>query len=313
MTQDEQLDYFARRYSVLFHETLTPSSERISIGEKDPRLCRYCGKGRPEVTFKKVAHALPEMVGNRWIFALDECDVCNNLFSMAIEDHLAKYIGPIRTIGQISGKTGVPSYKDRDAKSRIDVSAAGFQISVHEDSPMVEHDLENNKLIIRAVRQPYIPMAVYKAFVKMALAVMPLADLAKCKHLCTWVLNSNHTLESLPFKPLMALEQFTPGPNPYGGLSVWLLKRREEVSDCPCMCFVVAFGNMLFQIILPMPMEDKHLMGKPVGFVFFPVPFSQDHQFGPSTRKQSDLHSDQVVRGDEQRLTLAYSNREEMP
>lgn len=50
--------------------------------------CRFCGQADAR-KFRKVAHALPESLSNKWLVSLDECDDCNAMFSR-YEDALAK-------------------------------------------------------------------------------------------------------------------------------------------------------------------------------------------------------------------------------
>lgn len=73
---------------------------RILLGEKG--ICRYCG-GRNPKTFRKIAHAIPEALGNKWIISADECDVCNDAFSL-YEDALANSVSPLLTLGGTAGK-----------------------------------------------------------------------------------------------------------------------------------------------------------------------------------------------------------------
>ena len=305
----EDFYYFKMRYTALFARHFAHDSNRAFIGNKDNRVCRYCEKVKPEVEFRNSAHAVPNLIGNRWLFALDECDTCNKLFNALTEDHLAKYLGSMRTISQISGKKGFPSYKSKDGKSRIDVSATGLEFKHERNSHLIENDLENKKLFVRTHRQPYVPIAVYKSFVKMALAIMPLNELAKCQHLNRWIRSDIH--EPLPFKPLTVLEQSTSGPGSYRGLHLLLLRRRESVLDCPYIYFIVAFGNVLYQVFLPMHEADHHLDGQNINTPIFPVPFGGESHGGKRIHIV-DLQSDQVMRDDKIEHVLSYSHMEEV-
>jgi len=68
------------------------------IGEKDrtKRVCRYCNKSKPEVSFKKVAHSISEALGNKKIITNDECDTCNEKFGKGIENDLILYLSLFR-------------------------------------------------------------------------------------------------------------------------------------------------------------------------------------------------------------------------
>src|SRR3954462_7886092 len=75
------------------------------IGSKSDRKCRYCG-AVPPAKFRILAHAIPEMIGNRSLIANDECDECNVFFSETVEDSLGKMLSPLRTLLAIPGKKG---------------------------------------------------------------------------------------------------------------------------------------------------------------------------------------------------------------
>ncbi|MEQ1714009.1 MAG: hypothetical protein ABL908_21790, partial [Hyphomicrobium sp.] len=66
------------------------------------------------------------------------------------------------------------------------------------------------------------------------------------------------------------LRTFTPGPAPYRGLVVLLLRRKPDWQDGPGYIFVMAFGNLSFQIVIPSPAMDAGLHGRTV--TLFPVP-----------------------------------------
>lgn len=77
------------------------------VGNEPTRLgtagtCRYCGTNDPK-RFRKQAHTLPEALGNKWIFSLDECDDCNNLFSR-YEGAVTASVGALLTLGGVKGK-----------------------------------------------------------------------------------------------------------------------------------------------------------------------------------------------------------------
>jgi HNH endonuclease len=72
------------------------------LGSK-PHTCRFCDRKKPEVTFKKKAHAVPELIGNKTLLTFYECDDCNDRFS-SFEDDFAKMTLGDRSISQARGK-----------------------------------------------------------------------------------------------------------------------------------------------------------------------------------------------------------------
>ncbi|WP_279476738.1 hypothetical protein [Aeromonas veronii] len=57
--------------------------------------------------FIKKAHAVPELLGNKFLFSKNECDLCNAIFSK-IERDFSFFIGIDRTLYSMKGKKGVP-------------------------------------------------------------------------------------------------------------------------------------------------------------------------------------------------------------
>lgn len=304
----EAVNYFDKNYEVSdAYLNLMPGEKRY-IGSKENRVCRYCGKTKPEVSFTLEAHAIPEFTGNKSLIAYDECDICNERFSRVIEDHFGKYLGALRTLSQIQGKKGVPTYKGQDGKSRISMEEAGFRVTGYEEDPIFEINEESKTLTITAHRQPYVPAAVFKCLVKMAIAIAPNDLLCELKHLCEWVSLENHTFESLPYKPLMVFEQFTPGPMPYKGVTLFLLKRKSNIEDVPYLQFVTAFGNTMYQIVLPMPEQDKDLLNKPIQLSLFPIPFNEGYEYGKTSVRQLDLSRYEIVRNEPHVMHMSFES-----
>lgn len=100
----ERLEWFKRHYDIVSYHALGPNSERVYLGDKTKRVCHYCGLAVPQFKFKKLAHAIPNQVGNDWNFDHEECDNCNEHFAKWVEDDFAKWTLPWRSMGRIKGK-----------------------------------------------------------------------------------------------------------------------------------------------------------------------------------------------------------------
>src|SRR5262249_38383604 len=100
--QGRQLVFTAKNYAVLaFHGLRAERKERL--WSADARRCRYCGKVKPEDRGWKEAHAVPELVGNKTLIAMDECTDCNTIFSR-LEDDLGKLLQLSRAVTRLKGK-----------------------------------------------------------------------------------------------------------------------------------------------------------------------------------------------------------------
>lgn len=304
----DRIKIFDENYSVLF-TSLDIKEQKIHIGKKEQKICRFCDKSENEVTFCDVAHAIPEAIGNKKIILLEECDNCNKFFSENLEVHFDKVTKPWRNIGQIKGKNKVPSYKTKDKKSRIDIKDT-VQIKERIDSRITTFDDENKTIKITYEIEPYIPSAVYKTFVKMALSVMPENELIEFKHALAWIKDPDHKKDFM--RPLKVLTTFIPGTKPYVEPIVFLFKRKTDTQQYPYSIFVLAFGNMIYQIVVP------SLFGVDKNRTFettipkFPSPFEVECEYGNVQHGILDWTSHEIVKGEVLPIQLSYEIKEEL-
>lgn len=254
------------------------------------------------MAFDNISHAFPEQIGNKWLIDSRECDSCNTHFASAVDAPFGDWSLLARSTGRIRGKKKVPTFVTSDSELRIDVKNGNLKLAVRNGDPRLTFDANAKRIEMRLERPPYIPMGVFKSFVKMALAVMPEPEASKCQHLKNWILEKEHTYKSFPFRPLMLYSQFIAGPVPNDKISFMLVRRKASVSGCPYLMFMVQYGNHVHQIALPMPKEDG--MGRePVqtSLVYFPHPWEAvDHieAYGPARPVEENLSSPDVRRNE---------------
>ena len=172
----EAMDFYAAHYCLSEPIKLVAGEKRKFLGtKKTPRACRFCSRVEPEVTFRHDAHALPVSFGNSVLFSNYECDACNHLFGEGIENQLANWTKPMRTISRIKGRRGVPTFKKGgdDEGWRLECSDNGFQVREYEDDPFFVIDREKNQVRFDLQRDTYTPVAVLKGLVKIGLTLLP--------------------------------------------------------------------------------------------------------------------------------------------
>jgi len=241
--------FYDQHYSIVFDSELTVG-RHIKLADQEDlktRICRFCGLGRPDVTFRKIAHAVPELLGNKSLVSQNECDVCNEKLADEYEDSLSKWFGPMRTVSQIRGKSGVPTYKNKDV--RIEMGENGLEIGI------VAEDLESFlnfdgpftfKIPVPTPSQSYVPLRAAKALLKVACSICPPKLLNECQPTIDWLMSRMDARLSM-FPVLFA---FTPGPNPYGDGKVLLLRRKSD-AKLPFLWCVLATANYRFQFLVP--------------------------------------------------------------
>ncbi len=186
--------FYNATYDFLCYHVVRPG-HRVVLGSAPDRVCRFCGPGEPQASFRSKAHAIPEALGNKSLFTNWECDECNHFFGTGIENDLGARAKQDRTFSRISGKTSVPSLKrhgSTDHAWRIDVEQGTFRSSDHEHDPMVDIVWEKNQLKLVVTRDAYTPLAVIKAFVRIGLTLLPPDELASFTDALRWIMDPHH-------------------------------------------------------------------------------------------------------------------------
>ena len=259
-TEDGQaaLKWFSENYDLIAFNTVDQNSGKIVLEPDNELLCRYCGESDKR-KFSLIAHAFPELIGNKKIIDKCECDTCNRHFSKLVEDDFGKWTLPVRSVGRVKGKKIPALVSDRKDFQLRSKDKNNIDIFCPSDiDPRFIYDHTANRVRLTLPRQRYIPMGVFKCLVKMALAIMPNEEAILCSHLKKWILEKQHTHESFRFTPLKIFTQMVSGPLSSDTVNYQLLRRKRS-SECPYMVFVVSFSNLALQIMLPMPDQDGEL------------------------------------------------------
>ncbi len=301
----EHITYYEQQYRLTAEWVLRPS-DRMILGDKHNRRCRFCGRSKPDVTFRMDAHALPECIGNKGLLTFYECDECNRLFGHGCENDFGNWSLPMRTMARISGKDGIPSIKQGPGNAwRVDEYPTGLTINVDETEGFWRDDVANCTLSIQLKRGPYRPAGVAQAFFKMALSVMPEAELPNFRELLDWM--KPGTVQKMA-APTPLLHTFTGGAWPRDLLRVAVLTRVADEMLLPYCFFILGYGNEMFQVAIPSSERDRQHFGRKMTIPTFP--FCGDPTAAMSgTVRKLELYSDEVVKDDKVEITLSYGSR----
>lgn len=283
----ERWDFFEKNYVILETPHFGIDAPKIKLGDKN-QPCRFCGKKAPDVQFKTVAHAIPESLGNKSVILLNECDSCNKFFSENLENHFDHYTKIYRTIGQIKGKKKVPNYKSRNHQTKIiyeNLKGPLIQTVINSHDVFLKKDTSEMEIFFD--REPYIPAAVYKCLVKMALSIMPETELDNFKDTIRWILSPDHSRHFM--KPLILQSAFIPGPKPNPVLLFTIFKKNNLIVNYPNYVFFIAFGNVAYQIMVPSNLDRSFSKISRVP-MFQPAPF-EDKNYGSPEFIQKDMTS----------------------
>ena len=233
----------------------------LSDGDK-PQKCRFCGREFPDVTFKKIAHAISHMVGNRVLKSDYECDMCNQFFS-TYETEYSSYMNLYHTMFMVHGKGGIPKYKlSHKENSKIEIENDNtIKINIQEgEEPLIvweEIDKANNTIEIKGKRT-YTPQNVLKALVKMALTIIPKDELQNLSNTKNWLMGKSSEGCILP----VCLRFYR---NPLLFTSVMIFKKKDSIyTPLPHYVFCLAYRNIVIQMPIPMVDLDIQFKGKNV-------------------------------------------------
>lgn len=310
----EHLNFYDENYHVIRHSIKTKrikNKDKKYIGDKKQRKCRFCGKTKEGTTFKKVAHAIPELIGNKVLISFEECDQCNKIFSK-LENELANYLALERSTSGIKGKVGVPTYKNNKgliinhSKERINRMLVSDLLA---SGNVIESDADKS-FTIKAERKPYIPIAVYKCFAKMALSIMPSDYLPYFKNTLNWIREENHSKQNM-LKCIM-FEQFVSTLRPSDRIDMAVFLKKQESHEKTMFCvFFISIGYYCYQIYLPFAIEnEKKLMKEELSYKLFPCVHTFLLPESNITIKQIDLSSSNQVKGETISITYTYEKKE---
>ena len=308
---DDRFYKFREHYSELFFKVLhATESSRIDLGygadKTERKRCRYCRKVEGDTTFRKESHAIPITLGNRTLIDSLECDECNNHFSVYLEDSFSKFILPHKIINTIRGR-GNPKYSDEDVE--IAVRGKGdININVLAGSKVGWgfETLENgHRLKLDFTRQSYRPIAVYKMFVKIALALMPDAEMSKLDLLRQWILSKEHIgyFSGVPVTQWEFQGNFDPCE-----LKCGLFKVKDEFKDDYfTYTLVLVFGNLQYCVVVPDPALDRNVRKTMLNFPVL-IDARTVENCGVPSFKRLYFDSGEVVRKEKISLFMTFKD-----
>lgn len=231
-----------------WYDMSLPRTDRRTVTGMGSHTCRFCHRSKSEgATFKKAAHVIPTALGNDHLKSDEECDDCNAYFGCETEPSLIAMLNVERVFLGIQGRgknDGRPKlYFGKDTLlhdgQKVVIEARSFSTD-----PVGTFEVNLGK------GTPLIPMAVYRALVKIALSVVSEHQLTHLKKTIEWVREGKHVNLPLPsvFTALVDLP-----PNPSAQITVYT--RREIHPRLPHMIGEFRLG--CFLIVFAVPFSDQ--------------------------------------------------------
>ena len=307
----KQFDNFKSDYEIEYLGL--PGLKYKDLKSKKDRTCRFCKKSFPDVKFNKVAHLLPQLIGNKKFKSDEECDNCNYLFSK-YENDLASFLGITRTLALSVGQEGVPKFKNPDKslviqkgdreKKLIEIISEGIE----NENVIIDEAMKT--LTIKAIKASYIRINVYKSLLKIALSLIPLEVLAKYKKSIKFLMTSEFD-EKMKGNPFIRMRgYFVPGvPIKKPLVFLWKKSNHSKNMSIPYRTLSIYFQTYILQIFINLDENDRHLYSNKSALFKFLPPFMDKawiEAFGEPGYFDLDMSDYKLKKGEEQNITMTF-------
>lgn len=225
------------------YDFMSPRTDRKTVigAGMQPRVCRFCHRNSDDTTFKKVAHVIPTALGNDHLKSAEECDDCNEYFGQHTEPSLIAMLDLQRVFlgtqgrGSNNGRPKLPFGRDTLTHDGTKVGIKAHDVAKGDDGTI-------EVTLGRGTRQ--IPLAAYRALVKIAIAVIAAEHLPDLADTIEWVRHGSHGDRPLP---LVATATIDLPPNPSAQITVYTRKAPHDrlphiVGEFRLGCYMFVFA-----------------------------------------------------------------------
>lgn len=273
---------FQEHYSLI--SEISSEYNTVEFVPKTERVCHFCQEKFPQVNFSKDAHLIPELLGNRKLVYYNECDTCNGNFAK-YENDLACFLGLDLTLNFVEGKkkksgNRVPKFKNAKLKANPERDLENEIISFDRldlESNIFRIADDNSGIYIDYHKKPFIPINVYKIFIKIALTMLPNSHYDDYEFARNFLKENDNCpyggFEYLSFYKMPI--SFT-----YGKPTIMLFERKPNKTNVFRNMFVMFFQNTICQGHIPFSWTDRELINnRKLDMVWSPAIFgSSDRQ-----------------------------------
>ena len=222
--------------------------EDIGEIEKDKRVCRFCGKRMPDVTFEKEAHAIQDALGNKLLFCYEECDICNHDLALT-EDNFRYLMDFRRAIYNIprKGSTKTPTIIGKTFIIKADAHGKPELYLMEEELPEPNERL-NPFIMHLELKTPINNERMYKALCKIVIDMLPKSELGHFTNTVKWITSKDWIPDALPSAKLTILQQKDISRQPT--LDIFINNRGGE-PDTPYCTAIVCLYDIAYMFVVP--------------------------------------------------------------
>lgn len=231
------------------------NDRRTIIGntKKSKRACRFCTETEVDgATFKKIAHAIPEGLGNKHIILGDECDSCNEYFGNEVEPALIEHLDIYRVFLGVKGKKGTPKLKYKNGQMHV---SEGMPVVMSQN---IEKIGDKEIKVSFDSSKKFTPVKLYKALCKITLSTIDEIHIPNLKETIKWLKDSNYEEVKLPKVAVNVVHSgFSKEPHVVNYL------RKVDSENIPHVVSEFRIGSFVYVYILPFNSNDSQDFSDP--------------------------------------------------
>lgn len=285
-------DNYSGQYKKAFEEFMhyyvpdlivTSAITKTKLNSKKLRVCRFCKRGFPDVTFNKEAHVLPQFLGNSKLIHDIECDTCNEKFGK-YETSFADSIGFFRTADGIKGQRGVPKFRNSGLLVYSEKNEFGNDVLFIEadHNSKTEFDEEQKTIRLSVVKSAYTPIHVMKCLFKIGYSLLNDSELEEYFHLEKII---NTTLPDDRLKSYCSVLKFSFKYYQKTPIVITFKKRYEfNTEKIPTKVILLYFGRFMYQYILLNSKDEFMIQKGGEGRILYSPPYLHNNELPESSK-----------------------------
>lgn len=253
----DRLRQISSKYSVRIFNG-SGKTEYFREPDKSKRVCRFCHRSVPSISFSHKSHAISEALGYKSLVCNEECDECNERFSRTIEPDIVNMHSFLLSLCGISGKKGVRKTKGSNFKFWLDRSACQYNTQgtffiqlddLHiDDKADIKTELKNLPPFDTSSLK-FIPQNIYKCLCKYAISCLSQDQMPYFQKTIEWI-NAPTAYQKLPTVACCSVNHTT---------SMFALFIRKEQDYKLPYCFAsLNIANMCYMFIIPFSSQDRY-------------------------------------------------------
>lgn len=233
------------------------NGEKVSQGEfeKPMRVCRFCGRSMPDVTFKDGAHAIQDSMGNKLLKCLEECDDCNHELNW-IEDSFLRLMDFSRSMYGISRKKSAeaPIIIGRNYTIRPDENTGEAQLYVMAEEIPAGTDTSKPFVMKMDHKTLISNQNIYRALCKMVVDLAPADLVPEFAQAIDWIRHQYVMPDTLLSHYSSPLPDGVVFDQPVLDL---FINRGHAVEGAPLCTAILYACDMAYMWVMPMVVSDN--------------------------------------------------------